>query len=170
MDTVYNDQVFSVLAAADWSILGSEVTMTNLSANATDFFWDFGDGNTSTEINPVHTYLDGQFFITLIASNECDADTFQFEVIILTSGIHDDMGHQIQISPNPTSGLFTITLQQNADWPQKLVVYSATGQPVLSHVLNTDQTELDMRVYPAGIYFIRLAQADHTRLYKLILK
>lgn len=35
---------------------GREVTFTNTSTNATTFEWDFGDGTTSTERNPVHTY------------------------------------------------------------------------------------------------------------------
>lgn len=39
---------------------------------ATDFLWDFGDGNTSTNENPTHTYNDengGQFTVTFKAYN-----------------------------------------------------------------------------------------------------
>ncbi|MSU59926.1 MAG: PKD domain-containing protein, partial [Pedosphaera sp.] len=44
------------------------VTFTNLSANATDFAWDFGDGNTSTNANPLNTYSNaGSFTVTLTA-------------------------------------------------------------------------------------------------------
>jgi hypothetical protein len=35
---------------------GREVTFTSTSKNAKTFAWDFGDGATSTEENPVHTY------------------------------------------------------------------------------------------------------------------
>jgi PKD repeat protein len=43
----------------------------NLSANATDFQWDFGDGGTSAELNPIHYYQSvGTFSVTLIANNE----------------------------------------------------------------------------------------------------
>ena len=43
----------------------------NLSENATSFFWDFGDGNTSTERMPRHNYTQEGFYdITLVASNE----------------------------------------------------------------------------------------------------
>ncbi len=41
---------------------------------ATEWLWDFGDGQTSTEQNPVHTYADdGPYTITLTASNECES-------------------------------------------------------------------------------------------------
>lgn len=42
----------------------------NLSTNATTTSWDFGDGGTSTQANPVYTYsTPGIYTVTLIASN-----------------------------------------------------------------------------------------------------
>jgi PKD repeat protein len=44
------------------------IAASNFSFNADDFLWDFGDGNTSTDRNPVHFYTtEGDFLITLIA-------------------------------------------------------------------------------------------------------
>ena len=46
------------------------VQFANTSTGATTYFWRFGDGTTSTDINPVHTYTTtGVFDVTLIASN-----------------------------------------------------------------------------------------------------
>jgi PKD repeat protein len=36
---------------------GFTVYFTNLSQDADSYYWDFGDGYTSTEVNPVHTYV-----------------------------------------------------------------------------------------------------------------
>lgn len=61
-------------------IVPSEPVFTyNLSANATDYSWDFGDGTSSNEFNPVHYYTQaGTFDVTLIANNEWNCpDTFQ---------------------------------------------------------------------------------------------
>ncbi len=42
----------------------------------TSCLWDFGDGTTSTEDNPTHTYKSaGTFNVTLTVSNECGEDT-----------------------------------------------------------------------------------------------
>jgi PKD repeat protein len=47
-----------------------EVTFSNFSANATSYAWDFGDGASSTEENPVHEYgTSGEYTITLTATN-----------------------------------------------------------------------------------------------------
>jgi gliding motility-associated-like protein len=46
------------------------VNFTDQSVNAANYFWDFGDGNTSSLQNPSHTYLgQGTFTVTLTVSN-----------------------------------------------------------------------------------------------------
>ncbi len=44
-----------------------------------EWFWDFGDGNTSTEQNPVHTYDEsGEYVVTLtIVSDSCESTIMQ---------------------------------------------------------------------------------------------
>ena len=47
-----------------------DVQFTTLSKNATLVNWDFGDGNTSIEKNPKHTYFTpGRYIVNLTASN-----------------------------------------------------------------------------------------------------
>lgn len=47
------------------------ITFMNLSQNAVDYEWDFGDGNTSTITNPSNTFLDpGIYYITLVAIDD----------------------------------------------------------------------------------------------------
>jgi PKD repeat protein len=54
------------------------VTFANLSQQAAyGYYWDFGDGNTSVEVSPVHTYATGGFYtVTLTAENECGQATY----------------------------------------------------------------------------------------------
>ncbi|MGC9331004.1 MAG: M4 family metallopeptidase, partial [Bacteroidales bacterium] len=53
------------------------VQFQNYSINGTSFEWDFGDGNTSTDINPSHTYTtEGTFDVSLYANGgTCGEDT-----------------------------------------------------------------------------------------------
>jgi PKD repeat protein len=57
---------------------------TNKSINATNYLWDFGDGNTSPEENAQHTYgVEGTYTVTLYAWSENDcADTLIRESLI----------------------------------------------------------------------------------------
>ena len=55
--------------------LAGEVQFLNCSENATSYKWDFGDGETSTEKDPKHTF-EGKFpfNVTLIALNGKESD------------------------------------------------------------------------------------------------
>ena len=48
----------------------AEVTFLNQSENASNFLWDFGDGNYSSEENPIHNYEQpGMYYVTLTATD-----------------------------------------------------------------------------------------------------
>ena len=52
------------------SVDGATVTFTNKSEDAVSYEWDFGDGSTSTDENPVHTYPGkGKYVPTLYATS-----------------------------------------------------------------------------------------------------
>ncbi len=58
-------------------------------SDSTSFFWDFGDGTTSTQENPVHSYTQsGTYVVTLIATDagSCNfADTATREMVVLSN-------------------------------------------------------------------------------------
>ncbi len=50
---------------------GLPITFENQSQNATNYEWEFGDGNSSTNVNPSNTYLEpGTYYITLVAIDD----------------------------------------------------------------------------------------------------
>jgi len=61
-----------------------KVTFTNVSQNYNTVSWDFGDGSTSTEVNPTHTYANtGAFTVKLTATGEDGSDVLE-QVITIT--------------------------------------------------------------------------------------
>lgn len=62
-----------------------EVSFTNFSQNATSYSWEFGDGNTSTEKDPVHTYAAaGTYTVMLTARNDEGASAVRTTQIMVT--------------------------------------------------------------------------------------
>ncbi|WP_200799155.1 immunoglobulin-like domain-containing protein [Tenacibaculum agarivorans] len=59
------------------------VTFINISENADNYEWDFGDGATSKEINPKKTFETGEFTVTLKSKSVSGAsDSFEDRVFI----------------------------------------------------------------------------------------
>jgi PKD repeat protein len=53
------------------TIDGMEVTFTNSSKDASSYAWEFGDGETSTEVSPVHIYAENDDYeVSLTATGE----------------------------------------------------------------------------------------------------
>jgi len=60
-----------------------EVTFRNYSLNATTYLWEFDDGTTSTEREPIHDYQElGTFTVRLTASDGNNSDTYELIVAI----------------------------------------------------------------------------------------
>ncbi|MFB0924789.1 MAG: PKD domain-containing protein, partial [Vicingaceae bacterium] len=90
---------------------------TSLTQSNTNYFWEFGDGNTSTSSNPSHTYLQsGTYIITLVLTDNttCNlSDSLQKIIIILgdTSYNIQDVSlclgetEQIGLLPSPSPSI-----------------------------------------------------------------
>jgi gliding motility-associated-like protein len=71
----------------------------NCSQYATSYSWSFGDGFTSTEENPTHTYNSiDSFYVVLTASNGFCDDTFKIGPIIII--LIDEVHFPTAFSPN----------------------------------------------------------------------
>ncbi|MBL0127324.1 MAG: PKD domain-containing protein [Flavobacteriales bacterium] len=95
----------------DHIIVPSQPVFTyNLSANASSYSWDFGDGTSSAAFNPIHYYTQaGTFDVSLIANNQWNCpDTFT--VVGATTGeVSGDLEFPNAFTPNssgPTDGVY----------------------------------------------------------------
>lgn len=87
------------------TVSGRTVTFTNTSTNNQSNSWNFGDGNSSTDVNPVHTYAaDGSYTVTLTVTNPCGSTTVTKTVVI-------DADPTAGFSGSPTSGCAPLTVQ-----------------------------------------------------------
>ncbi|MCB5247361.1 MAG: fibronectin type III domain-containing protein [Candidatus Cloacimonetes bacterium] len=129
------------------------------SGNIVSWLWDFGDGNSSQQQNPLHAYQDeGCYSVSLSVTNSFYAtDTMtkidyitvlpRFPVLSLSSADGIDFG----LVWLGTSGSMELTLANTGT--SNLMVYSS------ELVVTTGPFELESRTYP-----IELAPGDNTAL------
>jgi len=65
-----------------------EINFSNLSLSAISYSWDFGDGVTSNEKNPTHTYTqDGSYTVTLIAKDKLEVTNTYAATVAVTAPV-----------------------------------------------------------------------------------
>lgn len=77
-----------------YSIVDKQVAFTALAHSTETYLWDFGDGDTSTEKNPVHVYTDGGYYtvtLTVTGSSGTADDAVDLAIaltpyVLLTGG------------------------------------------------------------------------------------
>jgi PKD repeat protein len=131
---------------------GLEVTFTNTSTNADTYSWDFGDGNTSTEENPVHTYAqDGTYTVVLTATNACGSVTESVEITVVTPP-------SAGFSADVTEGCAPLIVQFSDESSQNATAWAWTfegGDPATSTEQNPTVTYLQ-----AGTYGVTLTVSN----------
>ncbi|MAX82307.1 MAG: hypothetical protein CL843_19285 [Crocinitomicaceae bacterium] len=102
--------------APDTNCFNTSIAFNNTSSsNTNSFLWDFGDGNTSSETHPFHSFSgDGNYTVTLIAStiNGC-LDTMK-QTITIQPQVIAEFAASPTITPLNQSEILFTNLSQNA--------------------------------------------------------
>lgn len=86
----------------------------------------------------------------------------------LLSESNEDIQERISVSPNPTSGQFSV--QTEFDSPFSYSVISAEGKSLMSGESQSQLLELDLSSFPSGVYFIRLLGDDDQVIVQKVVK
>ena len=121
-------------------------------------FWDFGDGNTSTDVNPTNVFLDsGTYVVTYIAidSSTCNiADTAYFNVNLIQA---EQFSTEINFTPPPPCGGDSMLVE--------LAFSGTAADSLIWDMGNGDVFYADSIAYyytEAGIYNLSLTAFDFT--------
>lgn len=87
-------------------------TFTDYSIGADEWYWDFGDGNTSTDQNTVHTYSSpGTYTVTLTVTNhETGCDYVSTQTVRVIDELADFTASQTEICRYTTVNFATVGL------------------------------------------------------------
>ncbi|MBX2971596.1 MAG: PKD domain-containing protein [Flavobacteriales bacterium] len=133
------------------------------STGANSYAWDFGDGNTSTEQSPPHTYAgNGTYNVCLTITGDCASATTCQQVSV-TVGLDEVAGQAVGVSlyPSPASDIFVVRSERSAIALVQLVdtdgrlVGTTAGNHTGSMIVPVDQLS-------NGLYVARVQLFDGT--------
>jgi len=142
------------------------VVFTNTSSFATNYFWNFGDGDTSSIFNPEHNYPEfGMYNILLIASNNCGLDSITKPINIIGGISNIEQLESLTIQPNPAQEFISLKNGSNCT----VEINSSNGQIVFPKfkVLN-DTEKIDISFLSKGIYFIKVSSNKNNKTLKFV--
>ena len=158
------------IPSANFTYSQSNLTFsfTNSSVGASAQTWYFGDGDSSSQVSPTHTYAtDGSYTIQLICSNACGSDTSEITTTVV--GISDLQLQTLEISPNPAGNWFEIRLEGTAQGPVALRIWDMLGNEMLSQTMNSSSLRIETGNWPRGMYIIEVTQRNQSSKSRLVL-
>ncbi|MEM7657529.1 MAG: S8 family serine peptidase [Bacteroidota bacterium] len=145
------------------TIFSASVPFSDASLLAESWLWDFGDGTTSTEQNPIHMYADtGVYEVSLqITGPEGCTDALIKTITVIPRPTAVDnwlIDEALTVYPNPGTGLFQVVLPTSASGVLQLQVLNQMGQLVAQTQLNANETKqtIDLSDQAAGVYLVQL--------------
>ncbi|MFT7589340.1 MAG: hypothetical protein ACI959_001558 [Limisphaerales bacterium] len=153
-------------------VIGDAISFSpSTTATIITYFWEFGDGATSTEMDPEHEYAtSGTYEVCLTTTDENGCDGYvckmvEAEVASGINGIEQILG---AINPNPTQGAIQINTVLNGEI--EISVFNANGQLVLKEVKVAlgSSLEMDLSNLPKGVYNLEVRSESNTELHKVI--
>lgn len=158
----------SNLPVADFGYFDNDPTVNfaDSSLYGISYLWKFGDGQTSTQQNPSHTYAtNGTYIVTLIVSNPCGSDTIVMPVDISMAGLAlFNKGNVISIYPNPSKGLFNLDIQTSDNSDINYIIYDIIGNTIKTGTIQVSGNQAKMMINlnegSKGIYLLRLMNSS----------
>lgn len=170
-DTANNTSNFLSIAAFTNAVIDNSVTVANTSTNATTYSWNFGNSVTSTLGNPpAVTYTaNGQYTVTLVASNVCHSSTTTAVVNILSVGLNENnFDNSVLVWPNPSTG--KIKIDNSINTPMEVLIYNLEGRLVFSKNIVAKNEELNISKLVKGLYTIEIKAGEKTSNRKLVIE
>ncbi len=156
-------------------VIGGDLLVNNVTdeglANTT-YAWNFGDGFTSADKNPTHTYAAaGTYTVSLIAVNNCGSDSMKTTVTVTAVGINNTVNAKnVMVYPNPNNGKFNVDFQLDLRDNVTVKIVNLNGQTVYSNNIGNTSAEnlsIDLSELAAGVYTLKV-EGVNTQITKKI--
>lgn len=159
IDTIIINEPNAIISnyttVSDTITLGNSFTPNNSSVNATSYFWDFNDGNTSTLFNPNHLFTNvGNYLVNLKAMQNANCFTSYNRLITVqnSTGINEINNEKVKayISQND------LVIKLNANLYTTIEIRNNLGQTVYNNNIYQNAFTINLSAFSNGVYFVLL--------------
>ncbi|MPL93187.1 hypothetical protein SDC9_39313 [bioreactor metagenome] len=138
------------------------VVFTNQSQNAGTYLWHFGDGATSTDLNPYHTYAatPAMYEVMLEAiSATCLSDSASMIILVVDpSSIGELNENTILLFPNPVND--QLTVQSNMAPGAVFNIFDSNGKLVKTGEIDQEIVSVNVSDFTEGLYSLVISDAN----------
>jgi photosystem II stability/assembly factor-like uncharacterized protein len=141
------------------------VHFTDVTAgNPNSWLWYFGDGDTSHQANPDHTYTaDGKYTVKLVVSDGTSSDSIEKADFITVGpvGFDDiDLSADLRIYPNPLAQNKTLLVDYQKVKITDVELFNIVGKQVETTINRTNgHIEIQTGNLSGGVYVLKLQSA-----------
>jgi len=129
----------------------------------TNYNWNFGDGVTSTEANPLHTFTaNGTYTVQLIGEGPCGIDTSTVQIIVNIAN-NQELFKKINVIALGNN-TYKISGVKTSDEYQ---IFDLTGRTVSFEKINETENESIFRLTNSGIFFLNFTAETEQMTIKL---
>lgn len=145
------------------------------SGDVTNYEWDFGDGSSSSEENPSHTYSASGIYkvcLTVYNGSNCSFTNCK-DLDVGSTGISGvTVKNNRNIYPNPFNDFITIESEQNSSAITSVEVYDVLGRLVLNVFPEANHSHQKISINTSaltqGIYFLKVKFDTGNQVYKIL--
>lgn len=140
------------------------------SSDATSWFWDFGDGTTSTLQNPVHTYPNSNAYTVTLTINGGSCSSTQIINGVLGINTPNNNLPMITLMPNPANGWAQLNLSKAATEDLTVQISGVDGRILQTATLQRGITEftLNLEQLPSAVYIVSIYGLNFSEVRKLV--
>ncbi|MFI5173134.1 MAG: PKD domain-containing protein, partial [Chitinophagales bacterium] len=141
----------------DYTVAANLVTFNNLSVDASDYSWTFGDGATSALTEPNHMFAEiGPYIVCLNATNVYgdDQNCKTIEITQITNIEDKDFINKINVYPTLTSGAVNIDISGLND-AVVVEIFNTVGEKLFEKEITSPHELLNISNFAPGEYLLR---------------
>lgn len=140
--------------------------------DADSYFWDFGDGSTSTQASPTHQFgALGVYIVSLTVADlpGCPPETVRDTVQFLSAAA-EPLPFGGAVYPNPFQAEIQVDFAQPLAEGCSISLENVWGQTLFSGQLSagTARCVIPAAHFPAGVYLLQIAQKDRVWGVKMV--